>query len=92
MLATYPLDLVRTRMAADTTKDRRPDHRGMVDVVRAVVRAEGTAGLYRGLGISLVEIAPYTAISFGGVALLPCVCLAPAIERTRQLDGPGEPN
>jgi len=53
-------------MAADTTRERRPEHRGMAAACRALVRAEGFVGLYRGLGVSMVEIAPYIAISFGG--------------------------
>eukprot|EP00941_MAST-03F_sp_MAST-3F-sp1_P004095 g4095.t1 len=77
MLVTYPLDLARTRLAADirsksemkgaSGRDAATTLRGMV---LSTFRAEGIVGLYKGLLVSLVEIAPYLAISLGGYEFL----------------------
>eukprot|EP00501_MAST-03F_sp_TOSAG23-6_P001384 GSMAST32.ASY1.ANO1.1438.1 assembled CDS len=68
MLATYPLDLARTRLAADVR--RRDATRTLVGMLLKTKRAEGVTGLYKGVCISLVEIAPYVAISLGGYEFL----------------------
>ena len=67
MLCTFPLDLLRTRMSAEVTAAGAPRvYRGLASSARRIVQAQGVGGLYQGLGISLLEIAPYLAISFGG--------------------------
>lgn len=70
MLVTYPLDLIRTRMSADLTLARSKDSRNMAAAFRAAVQRDGWRGLYRGLGVSMVEIMPYIALSFGGYEFL----------------------
>jgi hypothetical protein len=37
----------------------------MVDAAQGIVRQQGARGLYRGLGVTLVEIMPYAALQFG---------------------------
>jgi solute carrier family 25 thiamine pyrophosphate transporter 19 len=37
----------------------------MIDAARGICRENGVAGLYRGLGVTLVEIVPYAALQFG---------------------------
>jgi len=37
----------------------------MMDAARAITREQGLSGLYRGLGVTLVEIVPYAALQFG---------------------------
>ena len=58
---TYPLDLVRTRLAAQTT--RRYYH-GIGHALSTIVRDEGAAGLYRGLGATLAQVGPCLAINY----------------------------
>jgi len=71
MLCTFPLDLLRTRMSAEVTAAGKARVYGsMVASAARIVRVDGVVGLYRGLGISLVEIGPYLAISFGGYEYL----------------------
>jgi hypothetical protein len=71
MLCTFPLDLLRTRMSAEVTVAGVPRVYGsMVAAASGVVRTQGVRGLYQGIGISLFEIAPYLAISFGGYEYL----------------------
>ncbi|SPR00615.1 unnamed protein product (mitochondrion) [Plasmodiophora brassicae] len=58
-IATYPLDLFRTRMAAQ--------HRSGVKLRATLMGAwnsGGVSGLYRGLWPTLVGIAPYAALQF----------------------------
>ncbi|KAF8064540.1 thiamine diphosphate carrier 2 [Scenedesmus sp. PABB004] len=40
-------------------------YKGMRCAARAIVGEHGPAGLYRGLGVTLVEIMPYAALQFG---------------------------
>lgn len=37
----------------------------MTDAARAICREQGFTGLYRGLGVTLIEIVPYAALQFG---------------------------
>ncbi|GJP85139.1 hypothetical protein CLOP_g15233 [Closterium sp. NIES-67] len=57
-LVTYPLDVLRLRMALDTTNG------SIAQVAMAMVREEGARSLYKGLGPALVSIAPYIALNF----------------------------
>ncbi|KAK4538372.1 hypothetical protein CDCA_CDCA17G4397 [Cyanidium caldarium] len=58
-LCTYPLDLLRTRLAAQG--EPRTYH-GVVHAVRTIGRQEGVRGFYQGLSPTLVEIVPYVAL------------------------------
>ncbi|KAJ0984048.1 hypothetical protein J5N97_002404 [Dioscorea zingiberensis] len=58
---TYPLDLVRTRLAAQT---KNVYYRGMSHALYAICRDEGVRGLYKGLGATLLGVGPSLAISF----------------------------
>jgi hypothetical protein len=49
----YPLDLVRTRLAAQTTMRY---YTGINHALRTIVRDEGMVGLYRGLGATLLQV------------------------------------
>ncbi|KAL6977405.1 hypothetical protein U1Q18_026203 [Sarracenia purpurea var. burkii] len=58
---TYPLDLVRTRLAAQTNVIY---YRGIWHALRTISREEGVFGLYKGLGATLLGVGPNLAISF----------------------------
>ncbi|CAI5952143.1 unnamed protein product [Closterium sp. NIES-65] len=58
---TYPLDLVRTRLAAQT-KSRY--YKGIVGTLSTIVRDEGLLGLYKGMGATLLGVGPNLAINF----------------------------
>ncbi|CAI9091579.1 OLC1v1026646C2 [Oldenlandia corymbosa var. corymbosa] len=58
---TYPLDLVRTRLAAQTNVIY---YRGIWHALRTISREEGATGLYKGLGATLLGVGPSLAISF----------------------------
>ncbi|EOA20744.1 hypothetical protein CARUB_v10001070mg [Capsella rubella] len=57
-LITYPLDVLRLRLAVE------PGYRTMSQVALNMLREEGVASFYNGLGPSLLSIAPYIAINF----------------------------
>ncbi|CAK7567378.1 MAG: mitochondrial thiamine pyrophosphate transporter [Sporothrix epigloea] len=59
--ATYPLDLLRTRFAAQGT-DRV--YSNLRAAVRDIARDEGMQGFFRGLGPALLQIAPYMGSFF----------------------------
>jgi hypothetical protein len=60
---TYPLDMARIQLAADLSAQGR--HSGVFNSLRNVVRYEGgVRALFKGWGISVLEIAPYSAIVF----------------------------
>ncbi|XP_038720619.1 mitochondrial substrate carrier family protein B-like [Tripterygium wilfordii] len=59
--ATYPLDLVRTRLAAQRSTMY---YTGISHAFRTICREEGFWGLYKGLGATLLGVGPSLAISF----------------------------
>jgi len=66
LMFVYPLDFARTRLAADVGKgDGTREFTGLVDCLTKILKSDGTAGLYRGFGISVVGIIAYRASYFG---------------------------
>ncbi|KAJ4704447.1 Mitochondrial carrier protein [Melia azedarach] len=55
---TYPLDVLRLRLAVE------PGYRTMSEIALNMLREEGVASFYYGLGPSLLGIAPYIAVNF----------------------------
>ncbi|GAB4833966.1 hypothetical protein Ancab_032216 [Ancistrocladus abbreviatus] len=55
---TYPLDVLRLRLAVE------PGYRTMSEVALSMLREEGFCSFYNGLGPSLIGIAPYIAVNF----------------------------
>ncbi|KAL2500538.1 putative envelope ADP [Forsythia ovata] len=55
---TYPLDVLRLRLAVE------PGYKTMTEVALSMLREEGVASFYNGLGPSLIGIAPYIAVNF----------------------------
>jgi len=53
LLQAYPLDLVRTRLAAQTQGQY---YHGILPTLRTIVADEGLIGLYRGLGATLLQV------------------------------------
>ncbi|KAJ1926571.1 hypothetical protein IWQ60_003687 [Tieghemiomyces parasiticus] len=76
--ATYPLDIVRTRLSVqsgqldlqDLPRDAKgrpviPKLPGILDTMKTIVRTEGgLLGLYAGLWPTLLGVAPYVALNF----------------------------
>lgn len=64
---TYPLDLLRTRFAAQGT-DRV--YHGIVGGVRDIVSHEGPRGFFRGLPAAIIQIVPYMGLFFASYETL----------------------
>lgn len=74
VLVTYPLDLVRTKLAYQVVGSSGsnirgqfsapPIYNGISDCVRKIYRECGTRGLYRGVAPSLYGIFPYAGLKF----------------------------
>ncbi|XBI76279.1 hypothetical protein VPH35_069538 [Triticum aestivum] len=72
VVSTYPLDLVRTKMAyqvkgAVSLSLREPTeqvYKGILDCLKTVYRQNGLKGLYRGMAPSLYGIFPYSGLKF----------------------------
>lgn len=60
--ATYPLDLLRTRFAAQGNEDRV--YMNLRHAVRDIARDEGLRGFFRGLGPAVIQIAPFMGTFF----------------------------
>ncbi|XP_076943007.1 uncharacterized protein LOC143613079 [Bidens hawaiensis] len=65
--ATYPLDLIRTRLAAQRSTIY---YNGIWHASRTICRDEGVLGLYKGLGPTLLGVGPSIAISFSVYEML----------------------
>lgn len=57
----YPLDLIRTRLAAQSEKLL---YDGVLDAVKKITAEEGALGLYRGLGATLLQVTPSLGINY----------------------------
>jgi len=67
---TYPLDLLRTRFAAQgTTKV----YASLSSGIRQIARNEGPRGFFRGLGAANAQIVPYMGLFFTGYEKLKVV-------------------
>ncbi|XVE71659.1 hypothetical protein DITRI_Ditri10aG0169100 [Diplodiscus trichospermus] len=58
-LCTYPLELVKTRLTIEKNM-----YDGILDAFIKILRKEGPAELYRGLGPSLIGVIPYASTNY----------------------------
>lgn len=65
--ATYPLDLLRTRFAAQGTVKV---YNGLIGGIRDIYRYEGMPGFFRGLVAGVGQIVPYMGLFFAGYETL----------------------
>ncbi|XP_020294897.1 ADP,ATP carrier protein-like isoform X2 [Pseudomyrmex gracilis] len=65
LLFVYPLDLARTRLAADVGKHEKREFKGINDVIMKIFKSDGLFGLYRGFTVSVQGIVIYRATYFG---------------------------
>lgn len=59
--STYPLDLIRTRLAAQRNERY---YKGIGHAIQTIFRDEGLRGLYKGMGTTLLGVGPNIAINF----------------------------
>lgn len=62
--ATYPLNVVRTRLQTQGVNNRPRIYNGMLDCFRHIVKKDGVQGLFRGLLANYLKAVPASAITF----------------------------
>lgn len=62
VLSTYPLDMVRSRLAFQITGEHR--YKGIIDAVKIIYSTEGARGFYRGIAPTLIGMVPYAGLAF----------------------------
>jgi solute carrier family 25 thiamine pyrophosphate transporter 19 len=72
-VVTYPFDVMRTVLAAQGSPRV---YESLPAAAAGILKSRGPAGLYAGVGVTLLEIAPASAIQFGVYALLRNIALA----------------
>ncbi|EZA54250.1 ADP,ATP carrier protein [Ooceraea biroi] len=65
LLFVYPLDLARTRLAADVGRGKKREFKGINDCILKIFKSDGFFGLYRGFNVSVQGIIIYRATYFG---------------------------
>ncbi|RLU26242.1 hypothetical protein DMN91_000035 [Ooceraea biroi] len=65
LLFVYPLDLARTRLAADVGRGKKREFKGINDCILKIFKSDGFLGLYRGFNVSVQGIIIYRATYFG---------------------------
>ncbi|KAL7004630.1 hypothetical protein EMMF5_005815 [Cystobasidiomycetes sp. EMM_F5] len=62
---TYPLDVLRRKMQVTGMKDKvNFKYKNSFDAIRTIVQTEGFTGLYRGIYVNMLKVAPAMGISF----------------------------
>jgi len=61
--ATYPLDLVRTRLSVQTTGDV-VKYSGIAHAFKVILKEEGILAFYKGITATLMGVAPYVGLNF----------------------------
>lgn len=69
--ATYPLDLLRTRFAA---QGNERVYTSLVSSIRDIATTEGPKGFFRGLGAGIGQIVPYMGLFFTLYEALKPIC------------------
>lgn len=65
VLIFYPLDLVRTRFAADISRlGMAREYSSILTCMKQILRNDGVLGLYSGVGTSIIGMVPYIATAF----------------------------
>ena len=62
----YPLEFLRTRLSMDLGTNETRKYRGMLDVMRTILRTDGILGVYQGYGIALAGGVFYRVLYLGG--------------------------
>lgn len=70
-LASYPFDVVKSKMQTDGFGTTAMKYAGMTDCVRKTWRGEGWRGFWRGIGPTLVRAMPVSAGTFAVYVPLP---------------------
>ncbi|KAL4927090.1 thiamine transporter TPC1 [Aspergillus undulatus] len=88
--STYPLDLLRTRFAAQGSGEHRV-YGSLLSSVKDIARHEGAAGFFRGCSAAVGQIVPYMGLFFATYETLrPVMASAPDLAPIPLLPGSGD--
>ncbi|XP_014776178.1 solute carrier family 25 member 16 isoform X1 [Octopus bimaculoides] len=74
LVVTYPLDVVRSRLAFQVKGEHL--YVGIVDTMKSIIHLEGgTTALYKGMVPSILGISPYAGLSFTCFEIMKNLCL-----------------
>eukprot|EP01132_Coremiostelium_polycephalum_P003629 gene3629-4520_t len=60
VVATYPLEVIKTRLSVDQSQSSR----GITNTIKSIYQLEGFTGFYRGMSAGILNIAPFSALNF----------------------------
>jgi solute carrier family 25 protein 43 len=63
-VATYPTDMVKTRLTVSHTDPSKAKYKGMVDAFRVIYQEEGALAFYKGLSTSIIGVIPFAGGTF----------------------------
>ena len=61
----YPINLLRTRLQTQGTKEHPRTYTGIVDCTRQTIQGEGVRGLFKGVTPNLIKVVPAVSIVSG---------------------------
>eukprot|EP01117_Protostelium_nocturnum_P012828 TRINITY_DN4752_c0_g1_i1.p1 TRINITY_DN4752_c0_g1~~TRINITY_DN4752_c0_g1_i1.p1 ORF type:complete len:326 (+),score=73.99 TRINITY_DN4752_c0_g1_i1:159-1136(+) len=67
VLFTYPLDVVRVRLAVTVTSN---EYRGIAHCISDIIKQNGVSGLFRGIYPTFMGILPYAGVNFASYEAL----------------------
>jgi solute carrier family 25 citrate transporter 1 len=59
VFAVCPMETVKVKMIHDQTRPSGPQYRGLMHGIATIAREEGLAGLYQGLGATILKQVQY---------------------------------
>lgn len=63
-LATYPLDMIKTRMTTNKLRNGQPFYLGIFDAIKKIAKQEGILTFYKGILPTLLGVIPYSGGTF----------------------------
>ena len=75
-LATYPLDMIKTRIQADSLDPAKRQYKGFLDAYGQIARSGGTSAFFRGFAPCMIRAFPANAVWYVCLVVVCNVCLA----------------
>jgi len=69
-IATYPTDMVKTRLTVAHSDPSKSKYKGMVDAFRVIYKEEGPAAFYKGMSTSIIGVIPFAGGTFMSYEIL----------------------
>ncbi|KAI3647787.1 hypothetical protein MP228_008008 [Amoeboaphelidium protococcarum] len=63
-IITYPYQVVRSKLQADTQKHSQNGSRRLLDIVRVINNTNGIRGFYKGMSVNILRVLPGTCLTF----------------------------